>query len=97
VKLDVLTKVAALLREKKASAEGSIIRGAWNAATGAAGAAGKHLAEKGHRAIGTAVKYTPHAAAALGAKKVYESNPVQEAIYKFRVWKANRDQQNQGY
>jgi hypothetical protein len=96
VKLDVLTKVAALLREKKASKESSLLRGVWKASTDAAEAAGKSLHGKGHGIMGTAVKYTPHAAAAYGAKKGYESEPVQNAIYKYKVWKANKDAQS-GY
>ena len=90
--LITLTKVAALLREKRADSKSGLLRGAWKATTEAAEAAGKSLAGKGHIAAGTAVKYSPHAAAALGAKKVYDSEPVQRQVYNYRVWKAERAQ-----
>jgi hypothetical protein len=87
-----LTKVAVLLQEKKASVETSAIKGIWNAATGAARAGGEHLISRGNKITGTALKYTPHMALGVGAKKAYDSDAVQRQIYKFKLWKAERDQ-----
>ena len=97
-----LTKVASLLREKKAEGSvsaiakglGGLVKDIAGSATGASAAAGKALTAGGHGALGTAVKYLPHAAAAYGAKKVYDSEPVQRQIYNYRVRKAQRAQEH---
>jgi len=95
-----LSKVASLLKEKKAEGNvsaiakgvGGLIKDIAKSTTGASAAAGNALKAGGHGAVGTVVKYLPHAAAAYGAKKVYDSNPVQQQIYNYKVRKAQRAQ-----
>lgn len=57
------------------------------------------LLSKGHKNLAVAARFAPHAAGAYGAKKAYESEPVQEVRRKYRehkIRKAMRRAQ-QGY
>lgn len=62
-----------------------------------AAAAGKQLTEKGHKNLGTVVKYLPHAAAAGALYKGYESPTGQKVRWKIREWKARRAARKAGY
>lgn len=86
-----LTAVSRLL-SKTASKETSAIAGIWRAARGAAKAGGDHLIGHGHKLTGNAMKIVPHVAVGIGAKKVYDSEPVQRQVYNFRRWRAERAQ-----
>lgn len=87
-------KLAAISRllSKTASKETSAIMGIWRGVRGAAKAGGDHLIDQGHKISGNAVKLLPHAVVGVGAKKVYDSDPVQRQVYNFRRWKAERAQ-----
>jgi predicted TPR repeat methyltransferase len=56
------------------------------ATTAATKAMSDTLAQRGHGASAAAVRLLPYVGAAYGAKKVYESGPVQRA----RAWNAQR-------
>lgn len=86
-----LTAVSRLLN-KTASKETSAIAGVWRAVRGAAKAGGDHLIGGGHKISGNLLKVTPHIAAAAGAKKIYDSEPVQRQVYRYRQWQAERAQ-----
>jgi hypothetical protein len=97
-----LTSALRTLRENdqdliKTAAIGSKIKDVWKAIRAGSETAAKSLEAKGfHPAISTAVRYSPHAAAAVGAKKTWESEPVQKMRYKFRLWQARRAARQQG-
>lgn len=62
-------------------------------------AASQFLASKGHGNLALAARFAPHAAGAYGAKKVWESEPVQNVRRKYqehKIRKAMRQAQ-QGY
>ena len=78
---------------KLTSTAADAVKNVWTASTKGAATAGKHLTESGfHPVVGGAVKYAPHVAALYGAKKTYESDPVQRSIFKYKLWKARRAQ-----
>jgi len=52
--------------------------------------AGRHLTEAGHPLLGTALRFSPYAGAAYGAKKVNESEPVQRVKAKINEIQYNR-------
>lgn len=63
---------------------------------------GAKLRAAGHPIAGALVGAAPTIGAAVLAKKVYESGPVQGAMNKYRMWKYQRDmakaqQAQQGY
>lgn len=53
-------------------------------------AAASFLRSKGYKNLATVARFTPHAAAAVGAKKAYESEPVQRVRQKYREHKLRR-------
>jgi hypothetical protein len=62
-------------------------------------AAAKYLADKGHHNLALGARVAPHAAALYGAKKAYDSGPVQKVRRKYqehKIRKAMRAAQ-QGY
>ena len=53
-------------------------------------AASKFLQSKGHKNLAVAARFAPHAAGAYGAKKAYESEPVQRVRMKYREHKIRK-------
>ena len=85
---DAMEKVGGVL-----SATGDVLK----AIRGGAARAGAELAGKGHKTLGTAVKYLPHAAAAGLAYKGYKSPTGQRLRYKLQEMKARRQARKAGY
>jgi hypothetical protein len=56
----------------------------------------KHLLGAGHPTLATIARFAPHAVAGAGIHRVYKSDPVQNLIYRYQLWKARRAQQG-GY
>jgi len=94
-----LTLLSGLIKEARPGGLVPAVLGSakdlWGAVAGGANVASRVIKRSPHLpdALGTAVKYSPHAAAAYGGKKVYDSQPVQDAKWKFQVWNARRKQQ----
>jgi len=63
---------------------------------------GRKITQSGHPLAGFVVGQAPNIAKIYAAKKIYESEPVQNMLNKYRMWKYQRavqraQQQQQGY
>jgi hypothetical protein len=65
---------------------GDIVRSIDRAGKGAA----EFMASRGHKNLALAARVAPHLAVAYGAKKGWESEPVQRARMKYHIWKQRR-------
>lgn len=52
--------------------------------------ASEFLARRGHGTLAMGARIAPHLTVAYGAKKAYESEPVQRAKLKYQMWKQRR-------
>lgn len=62
---------------------------------------GRKITESGHPLAGFVVGQAPNIAKLYAAKKIYESEPVQNMMNRYKLWKYQREmrraQQQQGY
>jgi len=92
----------AALRSKSAGAVMRVLRGGQEALTGSGKAIENAMQTAGvkNRVALLAGRYAPHALAIGGAKKLKDSDTVQQGIFRAKQWKAQRDaqkQQERGY
>lgn len=64
----------------------------WGAARSGAETAAQALERHGHPILGTAARYAPHAAVAVGANQAWNSDPVLRMRYRYQMWQQNRAQ-----
>jgi uncharacterized membrane protein YebE (DUF533 family) len=84
--------------EEKTAGVVSTVKDVARAIKGGAVHGAKALEAKGHKNLATLLKYSPEIAGAGLAYKAYESPTGQNLRYKYRLWKAQRQQRQQmGY
>lgn len=95
----MLTLASAILRTEKVGnvlgTAGNVAKttsNIWGAARSGAETAAQALERHGHPILGTAARYAPHAAVAVGADQLWNSNPVLRMRYRYQQWQQDRAQ-----